>query len=121
MRFASAALLLGLGALEHAGALRFGAPELRGSGRADPRASMQVARSALRAPVIEMDGSSDRKLSVGIVGVTGAVGAEIIDVLGKRSFPLKDIKLFASARSAGQQRMLARITTAATTAANGTL
>ena len=102
MRFASAALLLGLGALEHAGALRFGAPELRGSGRADPRASMQVARSALRAPVIEMDGSSDRKLSVGIVGVTGAVGAEIIDVLGKRSFPLKDIKLFASARSAGK-------------------
>tara|TARA_B100000524_G_scaffold304341_1_gene179394 strand:- start:698 stop:2086 length:1389 start_codon:yes stop_codon:yes gene_type:complete len=101
MRFALAVLtLLGLGSLEHAAAIGLGVPRLQGHTRFTARAP--IAPSALRAPVIEMDGSSDTKLSVGIVGVTGAVGAEIIEVLGKRNFPLKDIKLFASARSAGK-------------------
>jgi aspartate-semialdehyde dehydrogenase len=34
--------------------------------------------------------------------VTGAVGQEIIDVLGNRKFPVAELKLFASARSAGK-------------------
>jgi aspartate-semialdehyde dehydrogenase len=34
--------------------------------------------------------------------VTGAVGKEIIDVLGVRQFPVAELRLFASARSAGK-------------------
>jgi len=48
-------------------------------------------------------GISTRKpLKIGVVGVTGAVGKEIIDVLGNRNFPVEELKLFASARSAGK-------------------
>jgi aspartate-semialdehyde dehydrogenase len=46
--------------------------------------------------------SADKPLKVGVVGVTGAVGVEIIDVLGNRNFPVSELKLFASARSAGK-------------------
>lgn len=43
-----------------------------------------------------------KPLKIGVVGVTGAVGQEIIDVLGNRKFPVAELKLFASARSAGK-------------------
>ena len=43
-----------------------------------------------------------KPLKIGVVGVTGAVGKEIISVLGNRKFPVDDLKLFASARSAGK-------------------
>src|SRR3989344_1918468 len=36
-----------------------------------------------------------------IVGATGAVGVEVLQVLEKRNFPLKKLRLFSSARSAG--------------------
>jgi aspartate-semialdehyde dehydrogenase len=39
---------------------------------------------------------------VGIVGATGAVGVELLQCLEQRKFPLKELKLFASARSAGK-------------------
>jgi aspartate-semialdehyde dehydrogenase len=39
---------------------------------------------------------------VAIVGATGAVGAEIIDCLTKRKFPVSELRLLASARSAGK-------------------
>jgi aspartate-semialdehyde dehydrogenase len=39
---------------------------------------------------------------VAIVGATGAVGVELLQCLERRKFPLKDLKLFASARSAGK-------------------
>lgn len=42
-----------------------------------------------------------KPLKVGVVGVTGAVGKEIIDVLAKRGFPVEKLSLFASKRSAG--------------------
>ena len=42
---------------------------------------------------------SDRRIAV--VGATGAVGRTMIDVLGQRDFPLADLRLLASARSAG--------------------
>ncbi len=40
--------------------------------------------------------------SVAILGATGAVGAELLQLLDERSFPLSNLKLLASARSAGQ-------------------
>jgi aspartate-semialdehyde dehydrogenase len=40
---------------------------------------------------------------VAIVGSTGAVGVEMIDCLQRRKFPLRSLRLFASARSAGQR------------------
>lgn len=39
---------------------------------------------------------------VAIVGATGAVGVELIRCLEKRAFPLSELRLFASARSAGK-------------------
>jgi aspartate-semialdehyde dehydrogenase len=38
---------------------------------------------------------------VAIVGATGAVGAELLRVLERRGFPVADLRLLASARSAG--------------------
>ncbi len=40
---------------------------------------------------------------VGIVGATGAVGQELISLLERRQFPVDELKLFASSRSAGKQ------------------
>lgn len=40
--------------------------------------------------------------NVGVLGASGLVGQEIIKILKERNFPLKDIKLFASERSAGK-------------------
>lgn len=42
---------------------------------------------------------SDRRVAV--VGATGAVGRTMIEVLSQRDFPLADLRLLASARSAG--------------------
>lgn len=39
---------------------------------------------------------------IGILGATGAVGKEIIRLLHERQFPIADLKLLASARSAGK-------------------
>jgi aspartate-semialdehyde dehydrogenase len=41
--------------------------------------------------------------SVAILGATGAVGTELIACLGQRNFPLRQLRLFASARSAGSK------------------
>jgi len=51
---------------------------------------MMSARSSSSAPV------------VAIVGATGAVGVELIRCLEGRAFPLAELRLFASARSAGK-------------------
>ncbi|WP_035992282.1 aspartate-semialdehyde dehydrogenase [Leptolyngbya sp. KIOST-1] len=40
-------------------------------------------------------------LRVAVLGATGAVGAELLELLEQRSFPLKDLTLLASPRSAG--------------------
>src|ERR1700681_4835253 len=40
--------------------------------------------------------------NIAIVGVTGAVGTEILRVLERRNFPVASLKLLASARSAGK-------------------
>ena len=39
---------------------------------------------------------------VGIVGATGAVGQELVRLLHERNFPMSQLRLFASARSAGK-------------------
>jgi aspartate-semialdehyde dehydrogenase len=41
--------------------------------------------------------------SVAIVGASGAVGTELIACLERRRFPLRQLRLFASARSAGRR------------------
>ncbi len=38
----------------------------------------------------------------GMVGATGAVGVEVLKVLEKRNFPIQNLRLLASARSAGK-------------------
>lgn len=40
---------------------------------------------------------------IGIIGSTGAVGQEIIEVLAAKKFPIAELHLFASARSAGKK------------------
>src|SRR3954467_14284680 len=42
-------------------------------------------------------------VNVAIVGATGAVGQEFLNVLAERKFPIKNLRLLASARSAGKQ------------------
>ena len=44
---------------------------------------------------------------VAIVGATGAVGAELLATLERRRFPVRDLRLLASPRSAGQTRRFA--------------
>jgi aspartate-semialdehyde dehydrogenase len=41
-------------------------------------------------------------INVGIVGATGAVGQELLQLLHDRNFPMASLRLFASARSAGK-------------------
>ncbi|MEO6437036.1 MAG: aspartate-semialdehyde dehydrogenase, partial [Tepidisphaeraceae bacterium] len=41
-------------------------------------------------------------VNVAIVGATGAVGQEFLTVLAERNFPIKNLKLLASSRSAGK-------------------
>lgn len=43
------------------------------------------------------------KYNVAIVGATGAVGQEMMDILDKRNFPLGELRLIASERSAGNE------------------
>ena len=45
---------------------------------------------------------TSRPLNIAIVGATGAVGQEFLRVLDQRSFPIKELKLLASPRSAGK-------------------
>ncbi|MDB5413877.1 MAG: asd [Rubritepida sp.] len=40
-------------------------------------------------------------MRVGVIGATGAVGKELVEVLFKRHFPVTELRLFASTRSAG--------------------
>ena len=42
-------------------------------------------------------------VNVAIVGATGAVGQEFLNVLAEREFPIKSLRLLASARSAGKK------------------
>jgi aspartate-semialdehyde dehydrogenase len=50
-------------------------------------------------------GLPSRPLSVGVLGSTGAVGQELLALLKERHFPVRDLRLLASPRSAGQEVM----------------
>ena len=80
-----------------------------------PQSRPRSAARAASAPLLPLTAASlqsvgrslgptmvAKPLKIGVVGVTGAVGKEIIDVLGTRNFPVSDLKLFASKRSAGK-------------------
>ena len=41
-------------------------------------------------------------IKVAIMGATGAVGTELLDILAERKFPISELRLLASARSAGK-------------------
>lgn len=44
-----------------------------------------------------------KKFKVGILGATGAVGMEMMNILKERNFPIEELKLFSSSRSAGKE------------------
>ena len=44
-----------------------------------------------------------RELNIGILGATGAVGRQMLEVLEERKFNVKDLRLFAGTRSAGSK------------------
>jgi aspartate-semialdehyde dehydrogenase len=44
---------------------------------------------------------SESGLSVAVVGATGQVGTVMRDILAERNFPIRELRLFATARSAG--------------------
>ena len=44
---------------------------------------------------------SDSGLSVAVVGATGQVGTVMLEILAERSFPIRELRLLATARSAG--------------------
>ena len=46
-----------------------------------------------------------RKYAVGILGATGAVGQTMLKVLAERHFPISELRLLASSRSAGKKVM----------------
>jgi Semialdehyde dehydrogenase, NAD binding domain len=61
------------------------------------RLAMATAQAEATKGSLTADGHIIR-----VVGATGAVGEEIVSVLHRRSFPVKELKLFSSARSAGK-------------------
>ena len=44
-----------------------------------------------------------KKINVGILGATGAVGQEMLKVMAERHFPVAELRLFGSERSAGKK------------------
>lgn len=44
-----------------------------------------------------------KRYNVAILGATGAVGKEMLKVLGERKFPINELKLLASKKSAGEE------------------
>lgn len=47
--------------------------------------------------------TAERLFNIAVVGATGAVGTEMIRILEERDFPVKELKLLASERSAGSK------------------
>ena len=52
--------------------------------------------------------ASGRQLNVGVVGATGVVGSAMLAILKERDFPIGQLRLFASARSAGRVSIAVR-------------
>jgi aspartate-semialdehyde dehydrogenase len=77
------------------------------SGPSHPRVAPTAVPGPIpgAAPTVGPGGGSTAGLRrgprVGIIGATGAVGAELLLCLEQRAFPLSGLRLFASSRSAG--------------------
>jgi aspartate-semialdehyde dehydrogenase len=52
---------------------------------------------------LQFEALNNTIMKVAVVGVSGAVGQEFLRVLAERNFPLDELVLFGSARSAGKQ------------------
>lgn len=51
---------------------------------------------------------AERDYTIAVVGATGAVGSELLKILDERAFPVGDLRLFASERTAGSFIEVAR-------------
>jgi Semialdehyde dehydrogenase, NAD binding domain len=60
--------------------------------------------ASTKMPLAASSVSSSEPLTVGIVGATGAVGKEIRSCLENRGFPVSQLRIFGSARSAGTEQ-----------------
>eukprot|EP00752_Nemacystus_decipiens_P005189 g4709.t1 len=99
-------------ALSAAGCSAFVAPSAPSSASvarlSSPSSSKRTSRlaassaSSTRTRAARLDMFSPTGKKVGIVGATGAVGEEIVGCLERRGFEVSELKLFASARSAGK-------------------
>ncbi len=47
-------------------------------------------------------GHSEKKFNIAVAGATGAVGGAMLDVLARRDFPIRELRLLASHRSVGK-------------------
>eukprot|EP00468_Gymnochlora_sp_CCMP2014_P012167 CAMPEP_0167747294 /NCGR_PEP_ID=MMETSP0110_2-20121227/4203_1 /TAXON_ID=629695 /ORGANISM="Gymnochlora sp., Strain CCMP2014" /LENGTH=371 /DNA_ID=CAMNT_0007632183 /DNA_START=21 /DNA_END=1136 /DNA_ORIENTATION=- len=65
----------------------------------------RLAVSRVRVPVMATRSMSTSRpsINIAIAGATGAVGQELLELLEERNFPVKSLKLLASARSAGKK------------------
>src|SRR5256885_14998078 len=70
-------------------------PCTRSSGSASRGSSARIEAAGLSGSVGPM--------RVAVVGATGAVGHEMLRILEERSFPLDELVLFSSGRSAGKR------------------
>eukprot|EP00747_Dinoflagellata_sp_TGD_P164991 gnl/TRDRNA2_/TRDRNA2_185720_c0_seq1.p1 gnl/TRDRNA2_/TRDRNA2_185720_c0~~gnl/TRDRNA2_/TRDRNA2_185720_c0_seq1.p1 ORF type:complete len:385 (-),score=79.95 gnl/TRDRNA2_/TRDRNA2_185720_c0_seq1:110-1189(-) len=61
------------------------------------------AKEQLPQAPSEANGKKDKSVIVGVVGATGAVGKEMVQVLFDRKFPLSELVLLSSERSAGSK------------------
>ncbi len=62
-----------------------------------------VLTRAARSPLSPPNMNATKAKHVAIVGATGAVGQEMLDCLEERNFPISELTLLASARSAGRE------------------
>ncbi len=66
------------------------------------RRQVSLAESGAHASNRPLPAQGRRELSIAIVGATGAVGVELLRCLEARDVPVRELRLLASARSAGQ-------------------
>ncbi|CAI7840862.1 unnamed protein product, partial [Closterium sp. NIES-54] len=67
-----------------------------------PKETVSQKSRVARRGVVRM-GLTENGPSVAVVGVTGAVGQEFLQVLAQRDFPYSSLKMLASYRSAGKK------------------
>jgi aspartate-semialdehyde dehydrogenase len=64
--------------------------------------SYYLSAKIIREKILE-ENDVNQSCRVAILGATGAVGTELLSLLEERDFPISELKLLASSRSAGQR------------------